>query len=76
LTDDQLDLLEEAALNSQALEETPIIAPDPPKFERPTPVPNVKREEEPELEDEDDSPSTKMVRTKPPKGHKKVRPVS
>lgn len=76
LTDDQLDLLEEAALKSQAMEETPIIAPDPPKFERPTPVPNVKREEKPEPEDEDDSPSIKMVRTKPPKGHNKVRSVS
>jgi transposase-like protein len=76
LTDDQLDLLEQAALNLQAIEEDLIFAPDLPKFERPAPIPNVKREEEPEPEDEDDGPSTKMVRTKPPKGHNKVRPVS
>jgi transposase-like protein len=76
LTDDELDLFERVAEKFQAIEKTPIIAPDPPKFERPAPVPNVKREEEPEPEDEDDSPSTEMVRTKPPRGHNKVRPVS
>jgi hypothetical protein len=76
LTNDELNLFERIREKFQAIEETPTIASDPPKFERPTPVPNVKQEEEPEPEDEDNSTSTKMVRTKPPKGHNKVRPVS